>query len=90
MGRCLQINLPLVLEQVKPNWPYLKTFSTQYCEFEHRQKNDSDCVHPLPSITEGLDVLIMMKDGIQVPGVVSEHTDTPHRKVDRCTATDYI
>ena len=80
MVRHLRTNLPLVLDQLKPHWPYLKTFYMQDCAFKRRQKCDFDRNHevrPLPLLTEGSDVWVTMKDGIQVPGVVTEHADTP-------------
>ena len=52
--------------------------------FKDRQKCDFDrnhAVHPLPLLTEGSDVWVTMKDGIQVPGVVTEHADTPRSYV---------
>jgi len=59
--------LPLVLEQLKPDWSYLKTFHLQDHEFKHRQK--SDFKTPITLISEGSDVWVMIKDRIDVPRV---------------------
>ena len=50
IGRRVRTNLPLVLEQLKPNWPYVKTFYTQDCGFKHGQKSDlTDTMVCIPS-----------------------------------------
>ena len=38
-------------------------------------------MRPFPLLAEGSEVWVTMKDGIQVPGVVTEHADTPRSYV---------
>ena len=38
-------------------------------------------MRPLPVLAEGSELWVTMKDGIQVPGVVTEHADTPRSYV---------
>ena len=46
------------------------------CDFDRNHG-----VRPLPLLAEGSEVWVTMKDGIQVPGVVTEHADTPRSNV---------
>ena len=79
MGRRLRANLPLVKEQLTPNWPYLSEFRLKDQEYKRRQKVHYDLRHrvrPLPCLLDDSPVYIRTK-GKQVTGSVATSTPEP-------------
>ena len=80
MGRRLRANLPLVAEQLKPEWSYLEDFCEQDSSFKRKQKEDYDRrhgVHPLPPIPDDSEVWITSDKNRVIPGRVTGQRETP-------------
>ena len=79
MGRQLRMNLPVLKEQLSPNWSYLEKFRERNDEYKHKQKRDYDRRHqarPLPPIPDGSEVWVT-SDNQPVPGRVTTSAGTP-------------
>ena len=79
MGRRLRANLPLVKEQLMPNWPYLPDFRHKDQEYKRKQKVNYDSrhrVHSLPHLSDDSPVYIRTKDK-QVTGTIVTSTPEP-------------
>ena len=80
MGRRLRANLPLVAEQLKPEWSYLEDFCEQDSSFKRKQKEGYDRrhgVHPLPPIPDDSEVWITSDKNRVIPGRVTGQRETP-------------
>ena len=79
MGRRLRANLPLVREQLTPNWSYLPEFRRKDQEYKRKQKLNYDSRHrvrSLPCLPDDTPVYVRTKDK-QVTGNVTTNTSEP-------------
>ena len=79
IGRCLRTNIPLVRDQLVPDWKFLE--KSQHCnqDFKNKHKYDYDHHHrtqPLGIIPDDSDVWITT-DSQQMPGWVVSSSNTP-------------
>ena len=80
MGCRLRANLPQVVEQLKPEWNYLKEFRRQEFQFKSKQKNDCDrChrTHSLPPIPDDSEVWITSDRKQVISGRVMGQREMP-------------
>ena len=81
MGRKLRTNLPILPEQLKPRWPYLKEFQTQDDRVKKNDKINFDMchkAHSLPQIPDDTAVYITNEKGQPTLGRVIEQAAAPH------------
>ena len=65
MGRKLQDNLPMIQENIRPGWSFLRKFHEMDANFMQKQKEDYDKhhrVHPLSPIPDNTEVWITSRE----------------------------
>ena len=80
MGRKLRTNLPILPDQLKPKWPYLKEFQMQDDRVKKNSKMNFDRQHKgqsLPQIPDDASVWITNEGHQPAPGRVIEQAATP-------------
>eukprot|EP00731_Ephydatia_muelleri_P026864 Em0018g964a len=80
MGRKLRTNLPILPDQLKPKWPYLKEFQMQDDRVKKNSKMNFDRQHKaqsLPQIPDDASVWITNERHQPAPGRVIEQAATP-------------
>ena len=83
MGRKLQANLPMITENIRPDWGSLRKFREMDVDFKQKQKEDYDKRHrvrPLSSIPDDTEVWITSRENAReepVTGRVSGTGNTP-------------
>ena len=80
MGRKLRTNLPILPDQLKPKWPYLKEFQMQDDRVKKNRKINFDRQHKaqsLPQIPDDASVWITNERHQPAPGRVIEQAATP-------------
>ena len=80
MGCRLRANLPQVVEQLKPEWAYLKEFRRQELQSKSKQKSDYDRrhrTHSLPPIPDDSEVWITSDRKQVISGRVTGQREMP-------------
>ena len=79
MGRRIRSTLPQILENLIPDWPYLKKFEEQDRQYKRKQKKNYDKRHrvrPLADISDDQPVWVNT-DGQQQQGRTVTNTEAP-------------
>ena len=80
MGRRLRTTLPILRENLDPQWTYLESFKESNQKFKERQKRDYDQRHRVPDLPEDTNVWVSTRN-TKTTGTVLEKADTPRSYV---------